>query len=111
MPSILILRRPRWLPSGCDQGKRRRDRQEPGCRQFDIMVEAKNPNHVFLWGLRQWGGLTAHRSTDHQSTHGHDRKITGRNVRAMTPVAFNSRRTSSMPGVPSINHLAGAMTR
>ena len=68
--------------------------KEPGCRQFDIMVEAKNPNHVFLYEVYDnEAALTAHRNTDHfkkyAATTG--KMVTGRNVRAMTPVAFNSK--------------------
>ena len=40
--------------------------KEPGCRQLDIMVEAKNPNHVFLYEVYDnEAALTAHRNTDH----------------------------------------------
>ena len=68
--------------------------KEPGCREFDIMVEAKNPNHVFLYEVYDnEAALTAHRNTDHfkkyMATTG--KMVTGRNVRAMTPVAFNSK--------------------
>src|SRR5437016_11324236 len=36
--------------------------KEPGCRQFDIMVEAKNPNHVFLYEIYDnEAALTSHR--------------------------------------------------
>ena len=68
--------------------------KEPGCRQFDIMVQANSPNHVFLYEVYdKEAALQSHRQTDHfkkyQATTAN--MVTGRNARAMTPVAFNAK--------------------
>ena len=68
--------------------------KEPGCRQFDIMVLASNPNHVFLYEVYDnEAAAQAHRNTDHfkkyQATTAN--MVTGRSVRPMKPVAFNSK--------------------
>jgi quinol monooxygenase YgiN len=40
--------------------------KEPGCRQFDILVLASNPNHVFLYEVYDnEAALQSHRNTDH----------------------------------------------
>ena len=68
--------------------------KEPGCRRFDIVVDAKNPNHVFLFEVYDnEAALTAHRNTEHFKKYMAEtgKMVTGRNVRAMTPVAFNSK--------------------
>ena len=40
--------------------------KEPGCREFNIQVLAKDPNHVFLYEVYDnEAALTAHRATDH----------------------------------------------
>jgi quinol monooxygenase YgiN len=68
--------------------------KEPGCQRFDIMVLASNPNHVFLYEVYDnEAAVQAHRTTDHfkkyQATTAN--MVTGRNVRPMKPVAFNSK--------------------
>ncbi len=68
--------------------------KEPGCLEFNISVMAKDPNHVLLYEVYQSeAALNAHRATDHfkkyQAATG--AMITGRNVRAFTGVAFNSK--------------------
>jgi quinol monooxygenase YgiN len=68
--------------------------KEPGCRQFDIMVLANNPNHVFLYEVYDnEAALQSHRQTEHfkkyMATTGN--MVTARNVRGMTPVAFNAK--------------------
>ena len=68
--------------------------KEPGCQRFDIMVLASNPNHVFLYEVHDnEAAVQAHRTTDHfkkyQATTAN--MVTGRNVRPMKPVAFNSK--------------------
>jgi ABC-type sugar transport system substrate-binding protein len=45
--------------------------KEPGCREFNIHVQANDPNHVFIYAT---GSMVAKR-----------------NVRAMTSVAFNAK--------------------
>ena len=68
--------------------------KEPGCRQFDILVLASNPNHVFLYEVYDnEAAYQAHRTTDHfkkyaATTGG---MVAQRNARPMTPIAFNSK--------------------
>jgi (4S)-4-hydroxy-5-phosphonooxypentane-2,3-dione isomerase len=67
---------------------------EPGCREFNIHVQASNPNHVFIYEVYDSAAaLEAHRATDHfkkyaAATGG---LVAKRDVRAMTSVAFNSK--------------------
>jgi autoinducer 2-degrading protein len=68
--------------------------KEPGCREFNIQVLASNQNHVFLYEVYDnEAALTAHRNGEHfkkfQATTAN--MVSGRNVRAMTLVAFNSK--------------------
>ena len=70
--------------------------KEPGCREFNIQVLASNPNHVFLYEVYDnEAALTAHRETAHykkyQATVAAANMVTGRNVRAMTAVALNTK--------------------
>ena len=40
--------------------------KEPGCREFDITVSQKDPNHVFIFEVYDSAAaLDAHRQTDH----------------------------------------------
>ncbi|MGP0090585.1 MAG: putative quinol monooxygenase [Xanthobacteraceae bacterium] len=68
--------------------------KEPGCRQFDIMVLASNPNHIFLYEVYDnEAAFQAHRATDHfkkyAATTGS--MVAQRNARPMTPIAFHSK--------------------
>ena len=75
--------------------------KEPGCRRFDIVVDAKNPNHVFLFEVYDnEAALTAHRNTEHFKKYMAEtgKMVTGRNVRAMT----RSRSIRSDAGAPAI---------
>jgi quinol monooxygenase YgiN len=68
--------------------------KEPGCREFNITVLANNPNHVFLYEVYDnEAALTAHRAGEHfkkfQATTAN--MVSGRNVRAMSLIAFNSK--------------------
>jgi (4S)-4-hydroxy-5-phosphonooxypentane-2,3-dione isomerase len=68
--------------------------KEPGCREFNITVLANNPNHVFLYEVYDnQAALDTHRAGEHfkkfQATTAN--MVSGRNVRAMTLVAFNSK--------------------
>src|ERR1700736_1004009 len=68
--------------------------KEPGCREFNITVLANNPNHVFLYEVYDnEAALNSHRNSEHfkkfQATTAN--MVSGRNVRAMTLVAFNSK--------------------
>jgi quinol monooxygenase YgiN len=68
--------------------------KEPGCRQFDILVLASNPNHVFLYEVYDnEAALQAHRNTDHFKKYAATtaNMVAQRAVRPMTPVAFNSK--------------------
>jgi (4S)-4-hydroxy-5-phosphonooxypentane-2,3-dione isomerase len=68
--------------------------KEPGCREFNITVLANNPNHVFLYEVYDnEAALTAHRATDHFKKFAATTAsmVTGRNVRAMSLIAFNSK--------------------
>jgi autoinducer 2-degrading protein len=68
--------------------------KEPGCREFNITVLAKDPNHVFLFEVYDnEAALNAHRTTDHfkKFAAATANMVTGRNVRALSPVAFNSK--------------------
>ena len=64
--------------------------KEPGCRQFDILVLASNPNHVFLYEVYDnEAALQAYRNTDHFKKNAATtaNMVAQRNVRPMTPVA------------------------
>jgi quinol monooxygenase YgiN len=68
--------------------------KEPGCREFNISVLAKDPNHVFLYEVYDnEAALNAHRATDHfkKFAAATANMVTGRNVRPLSPVAFNSK--------------------
>ena len=65
---------------------------EPGCREFNIHVQASNPNHVFIYEVYDSAAaLEAHRATDHFKKYAAttQKMVTKRDVRAMTSVAFN----------------------
>ena len=77
--------------------------KEPGCREFNITVLAKDPNHVFLFEVYDnEAALNAHRATDHfkKFAAATANMVTGRNVRALSPVAFNSKGSLSAPLSP-----------
>jgi (4S)-4-hydroxy-5-phosphonooxypentane-2,3-dione isomerase len=68
--------------------------KEPGCHAFNITVLAKDPNHVFLYEVYDnEAALNSHRGTDHfkKFAAATANMVTGRNVRAMSAVAFNSK--------------------
>ena len=68
--------------------------KEPGCQRFDIMVLASNPNRVFLYEVYDnEAAAQAHRTTDHFKKYAATaaNMVTGRSVRPMKPVAFNSK--------------------
>jgi quinol monooxygenase YgiN len=59
-----------------------------------ISVLASDPNHVFLYEVYEnEAALVAHRATDHFKKYqaAAAKMITGRNVRALKPIAFNSK--------------------
>jgi quinol monooxygenase YgiN len=68
--------------------------KEPGCREFNITVQANNPNHVFLFEVYDnEAALQAHRATEHfkkyQATTAN--MVAKREVRAFTSVAMNAK--------------------
>jgi (4S)-4-hydroxy-5-phosphonooxypentane-2,3-dione isomerase len=68
--------------------------KEPGCREFNVLVLANRPNHVFLFEVYDnEAALAAHRETAHFkkffATAGSI--IADRNVRAMSVIAMNSK--------------------
>jgi (4S)-4-hydroxy-5-phosphonooxypentane-2,3-dione isomerase len=68
---------------------------EPGCREFNVHVSAKDPNHVFLYEVYDnAAALEAHRATPHFKKYQADTAgmVVKRDVRAMSPIAFNSKR-------------------
>ncbi len=68
--------------------------KEPGCREFNIQVLAKDPNHVFLYEVYDnEAALTAHRNTDHfkKFAAATGDMVAKREVRAMSSIAFNAK--------------------
>jgi autoinducer 2-degrading protein len=68
--------------------------KEPGCREFNITVLANNPNHVFLYEVYDnEAALTTHRNGEHfkKFQAATANMVTGRNVRAMSLIAFNAK--------------------
>jgi quinol monooxygenase YgiN len=66
--------------------------KEPGCREFNITVAQKDPNHVFIFEVYDnAAALDAHRATDHFKTYLAATKdmVAKRDVRAMASVAMN----------------------
>jgi quinol monooxygenase YgiN len=68
--------------------------KEPGCREFNIHVQANDPNHVFIYEVYDnAAALEAHRQTAHFKKYAAatGSMVAKRNVRAMTSVAFNAK--------------------
>ena len=68
--------------------------KEPGCREFNIAVLAKDPNHVFIYEVYEnEAALDSHRATDHFKKYAAAtaKMVVKREVRPMSPVAFNSK--------------------
>jgi len=66
--------------------------KEPGCREFNITVSQKDPNHVFIFEVYDnAAALETHRATDHFKTYAAATKdmVAKRDVRAMSSVAMN----------------------
>jgi len=66
--------------------------KEPGCREFDITVSQKDPNHVFIFEVYDnAAALESHRATDHFKAYMAATKdmIAKREVRALSLVAMN----------------------
>ena len=67
--------------------------KEPGCRRFDIMNLASDPNHFFLYEVYDnEAALKAHRETEHfkkyQATTG--KMVAKREARPMSVIAANA---------------------
>jgi (4S)-4-hydroxy-5-phosphonooxypentane-2,3-dione isomerase len=66
--------------------------KEPGCREYNIMISATNPNHVFLFEVYDNDAAAqAHRATEHFKKYMATtaNMVTARNVRPMKSIAFN----------------------
>jgi (4S)-4-hydroxy-5-phosphonooxypentane-2,3-dione isomerase len=66
--------------------------KEPGCREFNITLSQKDPNHIFLFEVYDSAAaLDAHRATDHFKSYMAATKemVAKRDVRAMSSVAMN----------------------
>src|SRR3981189_3797475 len=64
---------------------------EPGCRQFDVLLEESNPHHVFLYEVYDnAAALDAHRATAHFKTYAPSPGpgIARRVARHMSPIGF-----------------------
>jgi autoinducer 2-degrading protein len=68
--------------------------KNPGCREFNISVLANRPNHVFLYEVfDNEAAFNAYRATDYFKKYqaATASMVADRNLRAMTPIAFNSK--------------------
>lgn len=68
--------------------------KEPGCRQFDVLFEAGDPHHVFLYEVYDdAAALDAHRTTAHFMKYWEATKpmIAKRVARHLAPLAFNAK--------------------
>ena len=66
--------------------------KEPGCREFNVTVLAKDPNHVFLYEVYDnEAALNTHRATDHFKKYMATtaNMVAKRDVRAFSPLAMN----------------------
>jgi autoinducer 2-degrading protein len=68
--------------------------QEPGCREFNVLVLESNPNHAFVYEVYDnEAALKAHLGTDHfqKFIAATTNMISDRNVRVMSPITLNSK--------------------
>ena len=68
--------------------------KEPGCRQFDVLVDESNPHHVFLYEVYDnAAALEAHRATPHFKRYAATTApmIARRVARHMSPIGFNAK--------------------
>jgi (4S)-4-hydroxy-5-phosphonooxypentane-2,3-dione isomerase len=66
--------------------------KEPGCREFNITVSQKDPNHIVLFEVYDnAAALDAHRTTDHFKKYQATTKdmVAKRDARALSSVAMN----------------------
>jgi autoinducer 2-degrading protein len=69
--------------------------KEPGCREFDITVSQKDPNHVFVFEVYEDAAAAqAHRDTEHFKKYAAATKdmVAKREVRPLASVAMNIKR-------------------
>jgi quinol monooxygenase YgiN len=69
--------------------------KEPGCREFDIAVSHKDPNHVFVLEVYEDAAAAqAHRDTEHFKKYAAATKdmIAKREMRPLASVAMNIKR-------------------
>ena len=68
--------------------------KEPGCREFNVLVSAKEPHHVFLFEVYDNAAASeAHRATDHFKKYqaATANMVAKREVRVMSPIAMHSK--------------------
>ena len=68
--------------------------KEPGCREFNVLVSAKEPHHVFLFEVYDNAAASeAHRATDHFKKYqaATASMVAKREVRVMSPIAMHSK--------------------
>jgi autoinducer 2-degrading protein len=68
--------------------------KEPGCREFNVSVLANRPNHVFVYEVYDnEAAVKAHLQTEHFKKYQAitANMIADRNLREMTPIAFNTK--------------------
>jgi (4S)-4-hydroxy-5-phosphonooxypentane-2,3-dione isomerase len=68
--------------------------KEPGCREFNVLVLANRPNHVFLFEVYDnEAALAAHRETPHFKKYfsAAANMVADRNVRGMSVIAMNAK--------------------
>jgi quinol monooxygenase YgiN len=66
--------------------------KEPGCREFDIAVSQKDPNHVLIFEVyNDAAAAQAHRETDHFKKYAATTKdmVAKREVRSFSSIAMN----------------------
>jgi (4S)-4-hydroxy-5-phosphonooxypentane-2,3-dione isomerase len=69
-------------------------KEEPGCREFNITVSQKDPNHVFIFEVYDSAAaLDAHRQTAHYKKYAATTKdmVAKRDPHPLTAVALNSK--------------------
>jgi quinol monooxygenase YgiN len=69
---------------------------EPGCREFNVAVSQKDPNHVFIFEVYDNAmAHDAHRQTDHFKKYSETTKdmVAKREVRSFSSVAMNKKDT------------------
>lgn len=68
--------------------------QEPGCQEFDIMVQADNPSHIFLLEVYEdQAAFQAHRASEHYKKYkaATAATVANRQTRTMTAVALHAK--------------------